>query len=229
MMLMFSRTSQSSWMLLVAVPFFTGVLAMSAAADRDHRDDEKVMTGVWRTESLAGWVVQTEVGVFRGDTRMRWELEEDENGLISGFNLWLSPSSVSGQLPAIGAMCMVGARKGSNVVITESRIRDRLVPTFEFECKHRKGDRARCVGNGFASQPPVALTGRMTRKEDSDEDAAELPVGLINAVRTFCSVGGQIPEIPLLGSPTCQAPYTADFLMPPGGVICCDLTAGRCL
>jgi hypothetical protein len=228
MMLMFSRTSQSSWMLLVAVPFLTGVLAMSAVADRDHRDDEKVMTGVWRTKSLAGWVVQTEVGVFRGDTRMRWELEEDENGLISGFNLWLSPSSVSGQLPAVGAMCMVGARKGSNVVITESRIRDRLVPTFEFECKHRKGDRARCVGNGFASQPPVALTGRMTRKEDSDEDAAELPVGLINAVRTFCSVGGQILEIPPMDIPTCQALDTIQLFTPGQANMCCNLTTGQC-
>jgi hypothetical protein len=115
------------------------------------------------------------------------------------------------------------------VVITESRIRDRLVPTFEFECKHRRGDRARCVGNGLASQPPVALTGRMMRLEDSDEDAEELPVGLINAVRTFCSVGGQIPEIPLLGRPTCQAPYTTEFYMPPGAPICCDITTGRCV
>ncbi len=223
------RTTRFTWMLLVAVPFVAGVLAMSAVADRDHRDDEKAMTGVWLTESPAGWVVQSEAGVFRGDTRMRWELEEDENGLISGFNLWFSPSSVSEGRPSVGAMCMVGARNGRNVVITESRIRDRLVPTFEFECGRRRGDRARCVGNGLASQPPVALTGRMMRLENSDEDAGELPVALINAVRTFCSVGGQIPEIPLLGSPTCQAPHSDAFYMPPGAWLCCDLSTGQCV
>jgi len=223
------RTTRFTWKLLVAVPFLTGALAMPAMADRDHREDEKTMSGVWRTESPAGWVVQSEAGVFRGDTQMRWELEEDENGLISGFNMWFSPSSVSGGRPSVGAMCMVGARNGRNVVITESRIRDRLVPTFEFECKHRRGDRARCVGNGLASQPPVALTGRMMRLENSDEDAGELPVPLINAVRTFCSVGGQIPEIPLPGTSPCQAPYSDPLFMPSGALWCCDLTSGQCV
>ena len=205
------RTTRCTWMLLVAVPFVAGVLAMSAVADRDHRDDrdhQKTMTGVWRTESPAGWVVQSEAGVFSGDTRMRWELEEDENGLISGFNLWFSASTVSEGGPSVGAMCMVGARNGGNVVITEAQIRDRLVPTFEFECKHRRGDRARCVGNGLASQPPVALTGRMKRLENPDEGAGELPVALIEAVRTFCSVGGQRPESPLLGSGSGYYPLT---------------------
>ena len=223
------RTTRFTWMLLVAVPFVAGVLAMSAVADRDHRDDEKTMTGVWLTESPAGWVVQSEAGVFSGDTRMRWELEEDENGLISGFNLWFSASTVSEGGPSVGAMCMVGARNGGNVVITEAQIRDRLVPTFEFECKHRRGDHARCVGNGLASQPPVALTGRMMRLENPDEDAGELPVALIDAVRTFCSVGGQRPESPLLGSNSgCSAPYTDGPFFYPTFALCCDPISGSC-
>ncbi len=194
---------------------------------------------------IGSWVAQSQAGVFSGDTQMRWELEEDENGLISGFNLWFSANPASEGRPSVGAMCMVGARNGENVVITEAQIRDRLVPTFEFECKHRRGNRTRCVGNGLASQPPVALTGRMKRLENPDEGVGDLPVALIEAVRTFCSVGGQRPEDPLLlgASVVCPASYvTVDIrtFIPGVGIVsaCCpaplvydpsiDLVANGC-
>lgn len=206
---MMSLQKKRSWLrVLVAVLILGGFSAESANADRDSHRNERTMTGVWQTKSPAGWVVQSEFGVFTGDTRMRWELEEDGNGLISGFNLWFSPNPSEGR-PSVGAMCMVGARNGRNVVITEARIRDRLLPTFEFECTHRRGNDARCVGNGFASQPPVALTGRMRRVKNPDENAGPVPAVLIAGVRAFCSGNGERPENPLLGaSSTCPSPTT---------------------
>ena len=229
------RMTRFALTLLVAVPLVSSVLAMSAEADRDGRADKKKMTGVWRTASPAGWVTQSQAGVLLGDTQMRWELEEDENGLISGFNLWFSANPASEGRPSVGAMCMVGARNGEDVVITEARIRDRLVPTFEFECKHRRGNRTRCVGNGLASQPPIALTGRMKRLKNPDEGVGDLPVALIEAVRTFCSVGGQRPEDPLLlgGRNSCPAPYVlSDYGFPVPPVCCIEgattVSAGDC-
>ena len=129
---------------------------------------------------------------------MRWELEEDANGMISGFNIWYSPS-VSGGPGTRGAMCMVGARDGSRVVITESSVQDRLLPTFEFTCTHRKGRHARCLGAGFSDQPPVALRGGMTRVKDPAERDTNLPGWVIGEVRDFCS--GLSPHIPTVVEP----------------------------
>ncbi|MDE0896222.1 MAG: hypothetical protein OSB10_06515 [Planctomycetota bacterium] len=89
---------------------------------------------------------------------------------------------------------MVGARNGSRVVITEASVTNRLLPTFEFSRKHRKGNRARCLGAGFSDQPPVALQGKMVRVKNSasrDENLTNLAIG---AVRDFCQ--GLVPELP---------------------------------
>ncbi len=91
-------------------------------------------------------------------------------------------------------MCMVGARDGSRVVITEASVLNRLLPTFEFSCTHRKGRRARCLGSGLSDQPPVALQGKMVRVKNSarrDDDLVDLA---IDAVRDFCQ--GLVPEPP---------------------------------
>jgi hypothetical protein len=177
---------------LIAAIFCT---AASAQADGDSK---KSMTGIWFTASPASWIVQTEVGAYSGATRMRWELEEDANGMISGFNIWYSPS-VSGGPGTRGAMCMVGARDGSRVVITESSVEDLLLPTFEFTCTHRKGRHARCLGAGFSDQPPVALRGGMTRVKDPAERDTNLPGWVIGEVRDFCS--GLSPHMPTVVEP----------------------------
>ena len=155
------------------------------------------MTGIWFTETPASWVVQTEVGAFSGSTKMRWELQENANGTISGFNIWSSPS-ISGGPGVGGAYCMVGAREGSRVVITEASVEDRLLPTFAFTCTHQKGRHARCLGAGFADQPPVALRGRLTRIKNPASRDADLPGVVISEVRDFCS--GLTQELPSLNS-----------------------------
>jgi hypothetical protein len=168
-----------------------GILLAGAVSHSDDNDTRRSMSGVWFTKAPAGWIVQTEAGVFSGETQMRWELEEDANGLIQGFNIWYSGNAAEGL--GVGAMCMVGARDGSRVVITEASVTNRLLPTFEFSCKHPKGNRARCLGAGFSDQPPVALQGKMVRvknpasRDDSLRDLA------IDAVRDFCQ--GLLPEV----------------------------------
>lgn len=169
-----------------------GILLVGPAAHSDSKDTEKSMTGVWFTRAPAGWIVQTELGVFTGDTQMRWELDEDDNGLIQGFNIWYSGNSAEDL--GVGAMCMVGARDGSRVVITEASVTNRLLPTFEFSCTHRKGSRASCLGAGFSDQPPVALQGKMVRVKNPARRDENLPDLAIGAVRDFCQ--GLVPEIP---------------------------------
>ena len=167
-------------------------MLLAGGASQANDNKERSMTGVWFTQAPAGWIVQTESGAFSGDTEMRWELEEDANGLIHGFNIWHSFNAVEGL--GVGAMCMVGARDGSRVIITEASVTNRLLPTFEFSCTHRKGRRARCLGAGLSDQPPVALQGKMVRVKNSasrDENLVDLA---IDAVRDFCQ--GQVPEPP---------------------------------
>ena len=183
---------KGSWLtvlfLALLVPLF---IATSSPADDDDRDGDKSMTGVWVSSPSAWWVVRYAGGTFSGDVQMRWELEEDENGMITGFNIWHSPNPQDGPL-AIGAMCMVGARNGSSVVISEAGLFNEtgpLVPSFEFECRRGRKDKARCLGNGFSVQPPVALNGNMKRLKNPDPQF-ELAGFAIDDIRARCGSGG---------------------------------------
>ena len=175
---------------LVLIPLATAFLTTSSQADDEEEEDRRSMTGVWVTSAPAWWIVRYELGALSGSVQMRWELEEDENGMISGFNIWYAPNPEEGA-PGIGAMCMVGARNGSQVVISEAGIFNAtgpLVPSFEFECKRGKGNRARCVGNGFSVQPPVALSGNMKRLKHPGPET-ELGDLVLDEVRSFCATG----------------------------------------
>ena len=111
--------------------------------------------------------------------------------MITGFNIWHSPNPQEGPL-AIGAMCMVGARNGSSVVISEAGLFNQtgpLVPSFEFECRHGGKNKARCLGNGFSVQPPVALTGNMKRLKNP-EPQSEIEGFVIDDIRLRCGSGG---------------------------------------
>ena len=199
----FSRSAFLASVVLTAVTLLNIPLA--------HADDDesrRSMTGVWYTKGPAGWIVQTEFGVFSGETQMRWELNEDANGLIQGFNIWHAVDPAEGL--GIGAMCMVGAREGSRVVITEASVLDRLLPTFEFSCTQRKGRTVRCLGAGFSSQPPVALEGKLRKVKDSAERDASLAGVAIDAVRDFCQ--GSLPTPPV---ESCEGlPHLSDSCAP---------------
>lgn len=57
--------------------------------------------------------------------------------MIRGFNIWYATDAVEG--PSIGVMCLVGARDGSRVVITEAEVDNGLLQTFAFTSTPRKG------------------------------------------------------------------------------------------
>ena len=87
---------------------------------------------------------------------------------------------------------MVGARNGSSVVISESGLFNAtgpLVPSFEFECRRGRNDKARCLGNGFSVQPPVALSGNMKRLKNPDPQF-EFEGFAIDEIRSLCESGG---------------------------------------
>ena len=84
------------------------------------------MTGTWLTRPAAPFVYQDPDGFAVGVpapvkevTLMRWELEEDENGLITGYNTYYSMDDQGGS-QSRGTLCMVGARQGSNVLLSEA-------------------------------------------------------------------------------------------------------------
>ena len=189
-MMFLLRKSLGLMCLTAMVLFATGLAMTASAGPSEGREAKRSMTGVWVSNSPASWVVRYEGGTLAGGTLMRWELEEDENGLISGFNIWHSPLPEVG-VPQVGAYCMVGARNGSNVVISEAGLFSEdgpLLPTFEFECKRAGRNKARCLGNGFSSQPPVALTGNMRRLRKADPEFEAVGI-VIDEVRDFCTNG----------------------------------------
>ena len=175
----------------------TALIGFTSGCGQANGNSDESMTAIWFTEAPASWVVETAVGPFSGSTQMRWELEEGANGTISGFNIWYSPS-ISGGPGTGGAYCMVGAREDSHLVITEASVEDRLLPTFAFTCTQLDRLNLRCLGAGFADQPPVALRGRLTREEEPASNDAGIPSEVISEVRDFCN--GSTQTVPYLNS-----------------------------
>jgi hypothetical protein len=175
----------------------TALIAFTAGCGQANGNAEDSMTAIWFTETPASWIRETAAGPFSGSTQMRWELEEGANGTISGFNIWYSPS-ISGGPGNGGAFCMVGAREDSRLVITEASVEDRLKGTFSFTCTQLDRLNLRCLGAGFADQPPIALRGQLTREEEPASNDAEIPSEVISEVRDFCN--GSTQTVPYLNS-----------------------------
>ena len=184
MLLFLNRTGLTALLIISLAALF---LTTPAYAD-DHDSDRRSMTGVCVPTAPAWWVVRYELGVLSSDAHMHWELEKDENCLINGFDIWHAPNPEEGVL-GIGAMCMVWARNGLCVVISEAgifNVTGPLTPSFEFNCRRGNRDKVRCLGTDFSVQPPVALTGNMKRLKHPETEIA----GFVLAhVRDFCATG----------------------------------------
>lgn len=128
----------------------------------------RTMTGLWVTRAPSPFVIQYDSGPSKEFTEMAWTLVEDENGLITGFNTYLSTSSVETSITK-GALCMVGARVGSRVVISEAPVEASTTPIFVFECERRKNKTLRCLGHGLANIEPITLQARLSLREESIE------------------------------------------------------------
>ena len=152
--------------------------AVPATADSDSRE-KKTMTGVWLTRPAAPFVYQDPDGFGPGVvapvkevTLMRWELEEDEDGLITGYNTYYSMDDQGGS-QSRGTLCMVGARQGSKVLLSEAYAIYNGTPvpelstvtTFRFSCDRRGGKKLRCLGDGLATIPPTVLKAVLVRSD----------------------------------------------------------------
>ncbi|MDG2333209.1 MAG: hypothetical protein P8Q97_03190 [Myxococcota bacterium] len=138
------------------------------ASDDDRPRKQRTMTGLWVTETASPFVIQYGDGPSKELTRMAWTLSQDEDGLITGFNTYLS-GDLSNATGSAGALCMVGARIGSRVVISEAPVEAPTVPIFVFECEQRNNRKLTCLGHGLANLEPIALQATLLRQKDSIE------------------------------------------------------------
>jgi len=177
-------------LLLMAAP-------VSASSDSDNKK-KKTMTGVWLTKPAAPFVYQDPDGFQPGvaapvkeATLMRWKLEEDENGLITGYNTYYSMDEQGGS-QSRGTLCMVGARQGSKVLLSEAYavydgypVPDQSTLTiFRFNCERRGGNKLKCLGDGLSSIPPTVLKAVLVR---SKREGDVIPVP--DAARAICQPG----------------------------------------
>ena len=122
---------------------------------------------------------------------MRWELEEDEDGLITGYNSYFSTDD-DRESPSRGTLCMVGARIGNRVVLEEAYaifngepVPDlSAIPIFVFDCETGGRKKMRCLGHGLSNIQPNGLKATMVRSRRAGE---RFPVP--EAAREICQPG----------------------------------------
>ena len=107
-----SRTQINRWPLVLFLVFGFAATAPALAS----ADSRKSTTGTWVTQPAAPFVYIDPDGYAPGVaaplievTLMRWELTEDEDGLILGYNTYYSHDN-EGENQSRGTLCMVGAR-----------------------------------------------------------------------------------------------------------------------
>ena len=181
----------------LALLLFLFLMAAPVSASSDSHK-KKTMTGVWLTKPAAPFVYQDPDGFESGvaapvkeATLMRWKLEEDENGLITGYNTYYSMDDQGGS-QSRGTLCMVGARQGSKVLLSEAYavydgypVPDQSTLTiFRFNCERRGGNKLKCLGDGLSSIPPTVLKAVLVR---SKREGDVIPVP--DAARAICQPG----------------------------------------
>ncbi len=184
-------------LVLVFCSFSLLLMAAPVSASSDSHK-KKTMTGVWLTKPAAPFVYQDPDGFQPGvaapvkeATLMRWKLEEDENGLITGYNTYYSMDNQGGS-QSRGTLCMVGARQGSKVLLSEAYavydgypVPDQSTLTiFRFNCERRGGNKLKCLGDGLSSIPPTVLKAVLVR---SKREGDVIPVP--DAARAICQPG----------------------------------------
>ena len=171
---------QRSWLPLFH--HFLGLLVVlglaapvPASADSDSHD-RRSMTGVWLTRPASQFVLQDVGGPVPEATLMRWELEEDENGLITGYNSYFSADDEGGSRSR-GTLCMVGARIRNRVVLEEAYAvysgaptpELSTIPIFVFDCEASGRKKIRCLGHGLSNIQPTALKATLVRSKRAGE------------------------------------------------------------
>ena len=163
-----------------------------------NENSRKTMTGTWVTQPAAPFVYIDPDGYAPGVaapllevTFMRWELTEDEDGLILGYNTYYSKDS-EGENQSRGTLCMVGARQGRQIAFSESYAiyngdpvpEFSTVPIFQFSCERKGKRKLHCLGSGLSNLQPTALRAELQRVKNP-EDLPPVP----EAAREICQPG----------------------------------------
>ena len=190
--------------LVALVALLAVVLAAPASAGSDSdsdsdSDDRRSMTGTWVTPTPAPFVLQDPNGFAPGipgplkeSTFMRWELEQDENGLIIGYNTYYSEDEAGGNVSR-GTLCMVGAQTGSRVIFSEAFAvyfgiplpAESTTAIFVFDCEQDGKNEMSCIGNGLSNIQPTALQARLVRPKRLPDGVPPVP----EAAREICQPG----------------------------------------
>ena len=189
-----SRTQIKGWPLVLILAFGLAATAPALA----NANSRKAMTGTWVTKPAAPFVYIDPDGYAPGVpaplievTLMRWELTEDEDGLILGYNTYYSQDN-EGENRSRGTLCMVGARQGRSIVFSEAyAIYDgdpvpefSTVPIFQFSCERKGRKKLHCLGSGLSNLQPTALRAVLERVKNP-EDLPPVP----EAAREICQPG----------------------------------------
>ena len=185
-----SRTQLNRWPLVLFLAFVFAATAPALAS----ANSGKSTTGTWVTRPAAPFVYIDPDGYDTGTpaplievTFMRWELTEDEQGLILGYNTYFSTDSEK-ENTSLGTLCMVGARQGRSIVFSEAyAIYDgdpvpefSTVPIFQFSCQQKGKKKLHCLGSGLSNLQPTALRAELERVKNPEdlppvpEDAREI-------------------------------------------------------
>ena len=189
-----SRSQINRWPLVLFLVFGFAATAPALA----NANSRKAMTGTWVTQPAAPFVYIDPDGYAPGVaapllevTFMRWELTEDEDGLILGYNTYYSKDS-EGENQSRGTLCMVGARQGRQIAFSESYAiyngdpvpEFSTVPIFQFSCEQKGRKKLHCLGSGLSNLQPTALRAELERVKHP-EDLPPVP----EVAREICQPG----------------------------------------
>lgn len=184
----FGRISSIVFLVLALSLLSTLAIPVISLADSDSDSDSDSerrgrdsVTGVWFTKRPSPFIIQLEEGPVREKTDMRWELVEDADGLVTGYNTYAAVDD-QGQSPSAGVNCMVGARNGSRIILSEAPSINPTFAYFSFGCELDGSDELRCLGDGNANLEPIALQAVLERVSDSVGDSPFVP----ELVRSRC-------------------------------------------
>lgn len=144
---------------LSVMSVFLGVAVTGHAGDRRGR----TLSGVWETVTPSVFIEQTTVSEStKSATFMRWTLEEDRAGLVSGRNDYTAYDE-DGEITSVGTQAMAGARMGSRFALSEADVEAPAVTDFTFQCRFWGHRKIVCLGTSTAVLPPIALKAVLKR------------------------------------------------------------------
>ena len=153
----------SKWSQFLGVVAVIGLLGAPSANAGWERG--RSLTGTWTTRIPAPFMmIQPETGATPQFTNMTWTLSEDEDGLVTGVNSYVS-FDAHGENSTEGSLCMVGARDRSRFLLSEGTLGEPEIPIVVFDCEMRGPNQIRCLGSSLSTLPPLTLKAVLVRSK----------------------------------------------------------------